>query len=87
MQAQGTWKFEDDGATIVIDAVPYGIEKSALVDEIGEIIAQKKIPGLVGVTDLSTRDVRVELELRGKQAAEPELVIAYLLKTPASRSL
>jgi DNA gyrase subunit A len=77
---QGTWKFEDDGATIVIDAVPYGIEKSALVEEIGEIIAQKKIPGLVGVTDLSTRDVRVELELRGKQAAEPELVIAYLLK-------
>ena len=76
---QGSWRTVDEN-TIVIDSVPYGIEKSALVEEIGAIIAQKKVPGLVNVTDLSTRDVRVELELKGKQAAEPELVMAYLLK-------
>ena len=76
---QGSWKVEDEN-TIVIDSVPYGIEKSALVEEIGAIIAQKKVPGLVNVQDLSTRDVRIELELKGKQVAEPELVMAYLLK-------
>ncbi|MEZ4451202.1 MAG: DNA gyrase subunit A [Nannocystaceae bacterium] len=76
----GTWKVEDEGSTLIIDSVPYGIEKSALVEEIGNIIVQKKIPGLVGVQDLSTRDVRIALELKGKQAAEPELIMAYLLK-------
>jgi DNA gyrase subunit A len=60
--------------------VPYGIEKSALVEEIGEIIVSKKLPALIGVQDLSTRDVCVELELSRKAQTDPELVMAYLLK-------
>ena len=79
---QGEWKLreEDKNTFIVITSVPYGIEKSALVEEIGEIILSKKIPALIGVQDLSTRDVHVELELSRKAATEPELVMAYLLK-------
>ena len=79
---QGEWKLreEDKSTFIVITSVPYGIEKSALVEEIGEIILSKKIPALVGVQDLSTRDVHVELELSRKSGTEPELVMAYLLK-------
>jgi DNA gyrase subunit A len=79
---QGEWKLreEDKSTFIVITSVPYGIEKSALVEEIGEIILSKKIPALVGVQDLSTRDVHVELELSRKAGTEPELVMAYLLK-------
>jgi DNA gyrase subunit A len=79
---QGEWKVreEDKSTFIVITSVPYGIEKSALVEEIGEIILSKKIPALVGVQDLSTRDVHVELELSRKSGTEPELVMAYLLK-------
>ncbi len=79
---QGEWKVreEDKSTFIVITSVPYAIEKSALVEEIGEIILSKKIPALIGVQDLSTRDVHVELELSRKAATEPELVMAYLLK-------
>ncbi|MBK7825749.1 MAG: DNA topoisomerase [Nannocystis sp.] len=79
---QGEWKLreEDKSTFIVITSVPYGIEKSALVEEIGEIILSKKIPALIGVQDLSTRDVHVELELSRKSGTEPELVMAYLLK-------
>ncbi len=85
---QGSWKVKQPtaGSTrkskstiVVIDAVPYGVEKSALVEEIGNIIVAKKLPGLVGVQDLSTEDVHVELELRGK-GSDPDLVMAYLLK-------
>jgi DNA gyrase subunit A len=78
----GEWKVreEDKRTLIVITSVPYGIEKSALVEEIGEIILSKKLPALVGVQDLSTRDVHVELELSRKAEVEPELVMAYLLK-------
>ena len=64
----------------MITSVPYAIEKSALVEEIGEIILSKKLPGLLGVQDLSTRDVHVEIELSRKSGTEPELLMAYLLK-------
>jgi DNA gyrase subunit A len=79
---QGEWKVreEEKSTIIVITSVPYGIEKSAMVEEIGEIILSKKLPGLVGVQDLSTRDVCVELELSRKTPTDPELVMAYLLK-------
>ena len=79
---QGEWKVreEDKSTFIVITSVPYGIEKAALVEEIGEIIAAKKLPQLIGVQDLSTRDVHVELELNRKTGAEPELIMAYLFK-------
>ncbi len=80
---QGSWKVvESKGGTtkIVISAVPHGIEKSALVEEIGNIILGKKVPGLIDVQDLSTRDICVELELKGKNKADPDLVMAYLLK-------
>jgi DNA gyrase subunit A len=79
---QGEWKVreEEKSTIIVITSVPYGIEKSAMVEEIGEIILAKKLPGLVGVQDLSTRDVCVELELSRKTPTDPELVMAYLLK-------
>ena len=79
---QGEWKVreEDKSTFIVITSVPYGIEKAALVEEIGEIVAAKKLPAIVGVQDLSTRDVHVELELSRKSGAEPELVMAYLFK-------
>ncbi|MGB1274339.1 MAG: DNA gyrase/topoisomerase IV subunit A [Nannocystaceae bacterium] len=85
---QGAWKVKPAPASaktkskstfVVIHEVPYGVEKSALVEEIGNIILGKKLPGLVGVQDLSTEDVHVELELRGK-GSDPALVMAYLLK-------
>jgi DNA gyrase subunit A len=79
---QGEWKVreEDKSTFIVITSVPYGIEKSTLVEEIGNIIAAKKLPALIGVQDLSTRDIHIELELNRKAGAEPELVMAYLFK-------
>jgi DNA gyrase subunit A len=78
---QGTWKQvpgERGKSSIVITSVPYAVEKSAIVEEIGELIAAKKVPGVVNVQDLSTSDVHVELELSAQ--ANPELAMAYLYK-------
>jgi len=80
---RGQWKLGENKrgeSTIVITAIPYGVDKSALVEEIGQIIVNKKLPPLIGVQDLSTRDVCIELTLSAKATAEPELVMAYLLK-------
>jgi DNA gyrase subunit A len=76
------WKLEEGkrGQRLVISAVPYGVEKAAIVEEIGAIIVAKKLPVLIGVQDLSTTDIRVELELDKKATVDPELVMAYLFK-------
>ncbi|KIG12021.1 DNA gyrase subunit A [Enhygromyxa salina] len=68
------------GPRIVITEVPWAVEKSALVEEIGQIIVAKKLPVVIGVQDLSTEDVRVEIELDPKGDVDPELVMAYLFK-------
>ncbi len=79
---RGRWKVEEtkNGTRIVITEVPYGVEKAAIVEEIGATILKRKLPVLVGVQDLSTTDIRVELELDKKADVDPELVMAYLFK-------
>ncbi|PRP94150.1 DNA gyrase subunit A [Enhygromyxa salina] len=68
------------GPRIVITEIPWAVEKSTLVEEIGQIIVAKKLPVVVGVQDLSTEDIRVEVELDPKADVDPELVMAYLFK-------
>jgi DNA gyrase subunit A len=64
--------------TMLITSIPYGIEKDALVQRIGELIGKGQVPQLTNVKDLSTDDVRISLELRPGSNAEAAL--AYLFK-------
>ncbi len=63
---------------IYITSVPYAVNKAQLVERIGDIVLSRKMPHLVDVKDLSTDDVRIELEL--KAGADENLVMAYLCK-------
>jgi len=63
---------------IVITSIPYGLEKRVIVEEIADIIVQKKLPGLVNVRDESSDVVRIVLEL--KKDANTDLIIAFLQK-------
>jgi DNA gyrase subunit A len=63
---------------VYITSVPYGVNKAQLVEAIGDIVLSRKMPHLVDVKDLSTDDVRIELELKG--GADENLVVAYLCK-------
>lgn len=80
---RGKWKLESKPRgeqVLVITEIPHSVEKSTIVEEIGNIILKKKLPVLVGVSDLSTTDIRVELELDKKSEVDPELIMAYLFK-------
>ncbi|MCR9165106.1 MAG: DNA topoisomerase IV subunit A [Nannocystaceae bacterium] len=80
---RGRWKLESKPRgeqVLVITEIPHSVEKSTIVEEIGNIILKKKLPVLVGVSDLSTTDIRVELELDKKSEVDPELIMAYLFK-------
>ena len=64
--------------TVFITSIPYGINKAELVEAIAQIVIGRKMPLLTDVKDISTDDVRIELEL--KRDAEVEKVMAYLFK-------
>ena len=66
------------GKTIYITSIPYTVNKSALVERIGEVALSRKLPPLLDVKDLSTEDVRIALEL--KRDADEKMVMAYLFK-------
>jgi DNA gyrase subunit A len=79
IKLRGTYQPHPDRANaVLITAVPYGIEKDALVERIGELIAKGQVPQLVNVKDLSTDDIRILLELRPGSHADAAL--AYLFK-------
>jgi len=63
---------------LIIDSIPYGVNKATLVERIAEVVVGRKLPPLVDVRDLSTTDVNIELVL--KRDADEAKVLAYLFK-------
>jgi len=81
VKMRATWKTENGERgkkLIIITSVPYAVNKSVLVEKIGSLIIDKKVPQLVDVRDESTDIVRVVLELASN--AEAEIAMAYLFK-------
>lgn len=66
------------GKLLHITAIPYGVNKSVLVERIAEIVVGSKMPLIEDVRDVSTEDIRIDLLLR-KDADEAK-VLAYLYK-------
>ncbi len=64
--------------TLIVDSIPYAVNKASLVEQIAEIVIERKMPLLLDVRDLSTDDVRIELDL--KPEADEAKVLAYLYK-------
>jgi DNA gyrase subunit A len=77
---RGKWGPEKVGRRhlVVITEVPFAINKASLVEKIGGLIADRKLPQLVDVRDESAEDVRVVLELR--KQSDAEAAMAFLCK-------
>ncbi|MGH9201961.1 MAG: DNA topoisomerase (ATP-hydrolyzing), partial [Vicinamibacterales bacterium] len=81
VRMRATWESgaSSRGSKIIyITSIPYGVNKAQLVERIGDVVLSRKMPLLIDVKDLSTDDVRIELELKG--GADENLVMAYLCK-------
>jgi DNA gyrase subunit A len=79
IKLRGTYENHPDRANaVLITSIPYGVEKDALVERIGELIAKGQVPQLTNVKDLSTDDIRILLELR--PGANADAALAYLYK-------
>ena len=75
-----------DRFAIVIDEIPYQVNKASMIEKIAEVARDKKIEGIAHVQDESDRiGVRVVIEL--KRDATPEVVLNQLFRfTPMQTS-
>ena len=70
---------------VVISSIPYAQNKAVLIERIGQLVIQRKVPQLLDVRDESTEDVRIVLELRRAEDVGPAM--AYLFKhTPLQQN-
>ena len=63
---------------IIITSIPYRVNKSNLIQNIAELAQEKKIEGIKGLRDESSKDIRVVIDL--KQGVMPQKVLNYLYK-------
>ncbi|WP_339681321.1 DNA topoisomerase IV subunit A [uncultured Hyphomonas sp.] len=76
------WEVEDTGRgtyQIIVTEIPYQVQKSRLLEKLGELIEAKKLPLLDDVRDESAEDVRLVLVPRSK-TVEPEVLMESLYK-------
>lgn len=54
------------GWHLLVSEIPYGVQKGKLIEQIAELIAEKKLPILADVRDESAEDLRIILEPRAR---------------------
>ena len=77
------WEVEETGRgvyLIVVKEIPYGVQKSRLVEKIAELLLAKKLPLLKDVRDESSDDIRLVLEPRAR-TVDAVILMEQLFKT------
>ena len=64
---------------IIISEIPYQVNKAKMVEDIADLINEKKVEGVSDIRDESNREgIRVVIEL--KRGEEPDLILNHLYK-------
>ncbi|KKT81810.1 MAG: gyrase subunit A protein [Candidatus Azambacteria bacterium GW2011_GWA1_44_9] len=69
---------EKNTSQIIITSLPYRVNKAELIVKIADLVREKKLEGIRGLRDESTRDIRVVIDL--KNGAYPQAVLNFLYK-------
>ena len=70
--------------TVVVTEIPYQVQKAKLVEQIAQLMEDKKLPLLGDMRDESTELVRLVLEPKTR-AVEPEVLMHTLFRATSSR--
>ncbi|HVY41975.1 MAG TPA: DNA topoisomerase IV subunit A, partial [Hyphomicrobiaceae bacterium] len=76
------WHREDKGRgvyQVVVTEIPYGVQKSKLIEKIAELLAARKLPLLRDVRDESADDIRIVFEPRAG-TVDPVVMMEQLFK-------
>jgi DNA gyrase subunit A len=63
---------------IIITSIPYRVIKADLIMRIADLVRDKKIEGIKGIRDESTKDIRVVIDLKG--GTHPQNILNSLYK-------
>ncbi len=81
-RVRARWHSEDIGRglyQIVVTEIPYGVQKSRLIEKIADLLLAKKLPLLKDIRDESAEDVRLILEPKNRQV-NAEILMESLFK-------
>lgn len=76
-------ELERGGYQVVITEIPYGIIKSKLVEQIGEMIDAKKLPLIDDIVDESTTDVRIVITPKSRNIPADKMMAHLFAMTDA----
>jgi len=82
MRVRSRWHKEDEGRgtwVTVIDEIPYGVAKGKLIEQIAQLIADKKLPILADVRDESDEQLRIVIEPRAR-TVDPQVLMDGLFR-------
>lgn len=82
LRLRARWQREDlsrGGFVVVVTEIPYGVQKSRLIEALADIVVNKKTPLLVDVRDESAEDVRIVLEPRARNV-DPVVMMEHLFR-------
>jgi len=69
---------KDGNFSIIITSIPFRVNKANLIMAIADLVQEKKLEGIKGLRDESTKDIRIVIDL--KSSAHPEKVLNYIYK-------
>lgn len=85
MRAKATIEENNNKARIVVNEIPYQVNKARLVEKIAELVREKRIEGITDLRDESDRNgMRIVIELR--RDVNPSVVLNNLYKHTAMQS-
>ncbi len=76
------WQVEDQGRgtwTIIISEIPYQVLKGKLIEQLAELITEKKLPILADVADESDEQLRIVITPRSRNV-DPDVLMESLFK-------
>ena len=76
------WHTEETGRgtyQIIVTEIPYGVQKSRLIEKLAELLAAKKLPLLGDVDDESAEDIRIVIEPKSRKV-DAALLMEQLFK-------
>jgi topoisomerase-4 subunit A len=87
-RVRAKWEVEKGKAgswAIIITEIPYQVQKARLIEQIAQLLEEKKLPLLADLRDESTEQVRVVLEPKSRNV-EPAVLMETLFRATALES-
>ena len=81
-RVRARWETEDQGRgtwTAIVTEIPYGVQKSRLIEKIAELVIARKLPLLEDVRDESAEDIRLVLVPKSR-TVDPALMMESLFR-------